>query len=53
MMGEHEQGLVGDIRISWKTVVSQRLDSKRLKQDKPDLYNDYVKNSVSRRFLVS
>lgn len=53
MLGDHELGYVGDTKVTWKTVVSRRFDSKSFKLDRPDLYQDYVKESVARRFLVS
>ncbi len=39
-------------RITWSNVESQRLDSKRLKADHPDLYSAYTSKSQSRRFSV-
>ena len=38
--------------ISWKPVSSERLDSKALKEDEPEIYQKYVKTSTSRRFTV-
>ncbi len=38
--------------ITWKSIVSSRVDSKNLKADHPDIYKEYTKESSSRRFTV-
>lgn len=38
--------------ISWKPVVSNRIDTKRLKEEQPDIYQTYARESVSRRFSI-
>lgn len=52
MLGEHEAGIRGERRVSWKSVTRTSLDSKRLKADKPELYEEYCKESTSRRFSI-
>lgn len=44
--------LQGKVIATWKTSVSKRLDSKALKAANPDLYEQFTKESISRRFLV-
>ncbi len=39
-------------RVSWKNIDSTKLDTKRIKEEKPELYADYGKVSHSRRFEV-
>lgn len=39
--------------IRWKEIVSNRLDSKALKAALPDVYNQFVKQTSSRRFTVA
>ena len=39
-------------RISWSSVATTRLDTKRMKQEKPEVYADYAKTTSSRRFTV-
>ncbi|TCO79106.1 YqaJ viral recombinase family nuclease [Marinisporobacter balticus] len=51
-MGENETALIGDRKITWKTSKSNRFDSKRFKMDHPEMYKDYINESVSRRFLI-
>ena len=38
--------------ITWKSIVSSLVDSKKLKADHPDIYKEYAKESSSRRFTV-
>jgi putative phage-type endonuclease len=38
--------------VSWKNSISNRLDTTRLKAEKPDIYKQFCKESRSRRFLV-
>lgn len=38
--------------VSWKPCVSNRIDSKKLKADYPDIYKACVKASKSRRFTI-
>ena len=38
--------------ISWTSTVTQRLDSKRLKEEEPEIYQKYLKESNGKRFLV-
>ena len=42
----------GKSLFTWKQVSRVTVDSKRLKAEKPDIYVDYSKESVSRPFLV-
>lgn len=52
LLGENETGMVDERKVSWRTVVSNRLDSKALKKDLPDIYEKYAKENVSRRFAI-
>ncbi|UOF92965.1 YqaJ viral recombinase family protein [Fodinisporobacter ferrooxydans] len=52
MLGEHESGWIGERKVIWKSVASNRFDSTKFKKDHPDLYGQYVKESLSRRFSV-
>lgn len=38
--------------VSWSSVDTARLDAKRIKMEQPEIYQDYVKVSRSRRFSV-
>lgn len=39
-------------RISWSNVSSSRLDTKRMKEEKPEIYGEYTEKSSFRRFQV-
>ena len=45
-----EEVRTGNFIVRWKTVVSNRLDSNRLKKELPDIYRNYLKESSSHRF---
>ncbi len=51
-MGEHETARSGNFRVSWGNVDSTRLDTKRIKEEKPEIYADYATVSHCRRFEV-
>lgn len=52
MLGEFESGAVGDRRVIWKTITSERLDTKAFKAEHPDLAARYLKPTTYRRFEV-
>jgi len=52
LMGEHENAAVGGRMVQWKTVESERLDTKKLKQQEPELYREYLQRSSYRRFSI-
>ncbi|MDG1603824.1 YqaJ viral recombinase family protein [Bacillus paranthracis] len=51
-LGTNEVGKTENYKVSWKTQVSNRIDSKRLKEEQPELYKQYKKESKSRKFTV-
>lgn len=51
-MEDAEKAESGHFSVSWKSVSSNRVDSKKLKADYPDIYKECVKASESRRFTV-
>ncbi|KGG81081.1 hypothetical protein Y919_02665 [Caloranaerobacter azorensis H53214] len=51
-MGENEIALIGDRKVIWKSITSNRFDSKKFAKDHPDLYKKYVKQSSYRRFQI-
>lgn len=51
-MGEHELARSGSYRVSWGNVDSTRLDTRRIKEERPEIYADYATVSHSRRFEV-
>ena len=51
-MGDNESASSERYRVSWGNVDSIRLDTKRIKTERPEIYSDYAKISHSRRFEV-
>lgn len=51
-LGEAELAENEHYRVSWKSVCSNRLDEKRLKEEQPEIYEKYRKETVSRRFTI-
>lgn len=52
MLGENACGIVGDRRVTWQEVRTERFDSKLLRVDEPDIYSRYLKPSSYRRFQI-
>ncbi len=52
LLGEHEIGTVENRKVTWKTVNSERVNTKRLKEEKPEIYQMYLENSTYRRFSL-
>lgn len=52
-MEDAENGIADGYRVSWTAVTSSRLDTTRLRKEKPDIYEEYLKTSTSRRFSVN
>ncbi|MEY8335795.1 lambda-exonuclease family protein [Lachnospiraceae bacterium 47-T17] len=51
-MGENQYAASGRYRVSWGNIDSVRLDTQRIKAEKPEVYADYAKPSHYRRFEV-
>ncbi len=52
LLGNNEKAFYGEHVISWTSVSSERLDSKKLKEEQPEVYAKYAKSSNSRRFSI-
>lgn len=51
-LGANERGFSSNYRVSWTSVDTARLDTKKIKEEVPDLYKKYLKVSTTRRFEV-
>lgn len=51
-MGNAEVAENERYRVSWKSISSNRLDEKRLKEEMPEIYEQYKRLSISRRFSI-
>ncbi|MGR6904988.1 YqaJ viral recombinase family nuclease [Lysinibacillus sp. BSL11] len=52
MLGESAEGHSDRFKVTYKTITSSRLDSKRLKEEQPAIYEKYIKESLSRRLSI-
>lgn len=52
ILGENEKGVTLKRIVTWKNYESNRIDSKRLKAEQPDLYKKYTNTTTARRFIV-
>ena len=52
-MGEYEIAFVGDRKISWKKQSRSSVDTKKLREDYPEIVEGYVKTTNTRVFKVS
>lgn len=51
-MKENEFAANARYRVSWSSVDTTRLDTKRIKEEKPEIYASYARTTSSRRFTV-
>ncbi|CAI3596968.1 MULTISPECIES: YqaJ viral recombinase family protein [Clostridium] len=51
-MGNAEYAYAPGYNLSWKNVSSNRVDSKKLKAEYPEIYEKVIKESVSRKFNI-
>ncbi|WP_353856461.1 lambda-exonuclease family protein [Bacillus sp. Bos-x628] len=51
-MKDAETGFVGKYQATWKPVVSKRVDTNKLKEHFPDVYQKVIKETHSRRFGI-
>ena len=52
MLCENETGVVGDRIITWKTISSEKFNSKILQEKEPEIYKEYISKSTYRRFSI-
>lgn len=52
MLGENETGIINNITVSWKNLSTERFDTKRFKEEVPEIYDYYVIKTTSRRFTI-
>lgn len=48
-----DQLVTDDYKVTWKRVSSTRLDTKALKEERPEIYARYAAPVESRRFVVT
>jgi predicted phage-related endonuclease len=52
MLGENEAGRASNHWVFWKNFTSKRFDTTRFKNDNPDVYKAYTKESEYRKFTI-
>ena len=51
-MKDREQAFSQGYKVSWSNVDTSRIDTKRLKEEEPELYKKFLKVTSSRRFTI-
>ena len=51
LLGANEVGIRGNRIITWKTTIQERLDSKLLKAEQPELFKQYLNQISFRKFM--
>ena len=51
-MQDAAYGTAPGYKVSWVSSESKRVDSQRLRKEKPDIFNQYSKNVSGRRFTI-
>ncbi|WP_160690084.1 lambda-exonuclease family protein [Clostridium sp. C2-6-12] len=52
MMEDNEAGAINNSIVTWKNTSTERLDSKKLKEEQSEIYEKYIKKTTTRRFLI-
>ena len=52
MLGENEAGETDKALVTWKSITSSRVDSRKLQSAYPEIYKDCIKQSSYRKFTV-
>ena len=52
-MGDSESVQAGEYRITWRTVTSARIDTSAIRKALPDVAEQFTKETVTRRFMIS
>ena len=52
-MGNDELREVGGFKVHYTIVITNRLDSKRMKDEAPELYKKWLKEDIQRRFSIT
>lgn len=51
-MKDSEQAFSQVYKVSWSNVDTARIDTKRLKEEEPELYKKFLKVTSARRFII-
>jgi putative phage-type endonuclease len=53
LIGEHEIGVTPEHTVTWKNISRHIIDTKALKAAHPDIYKQFTRRSISRRFRLN
>ena len=51
-IGKAEYAYTPGYSLSWKKILSNRVDTKKLKEEYPEVYEKVIKESISRKFNI-
>lgn len=51
-IGDYTKGVCSSYELNWANVETERLDTKRLKKERPDIHAQYLKKTSSRRLTI-
>ncbi len=51
-LGDKEKGLTSNYIVNWKNCTTNRIDSKKLQMEQPEIYSKYLKPSAYRKFSI-
>lgn len=51
-MKDSERAVCGNYKINWSNVSTSKVDTKRLKEEEPEVYKKYLRTSQTRRFQI-
>lgn len=52
MIGDNESGFIFDRKVKWSTFTKTDFDSKKLKEEHPEIYENYTQEKTQRRLTV-
>lgn len=52
MLGDNERGFIFDRKVTWSTFMKSTLDTKKLEEEKPEIYAVYSEEKPQRRLTV-
>lgn len=51
-LGDSSEGIANGYTVRWPSHTTTRIDNKRLKAERPEIYTEYLKESLARRFEI-
>lgn len=51
-MQDNELAFTEKYQVAWSNVETTRLDAKRMKEEQPEVYQDFSQTTISRRFSI-